>query len=108
MVDPVWSWVLMGFAVTAIWVGPLNRWGWAVGLFGQLVWLVYGFQTQQPGFIVSAILLGVAYTKNFALATKLAQTPKTEALDSLPLNREERINYYTGRKHGEQSKAAHD
>ena len=70
MVDPIWSWWLTAFAVTAIWVGPHHRWGWIVGAIGQGLWFVYGIQSQQHGFVVSALLLAAGYIRNFVSAGK--------------------------------------
>jgi hypothetical protein len=68
MVDPIWSWWLTAFAVTAIWVGPRNRWGWIVGAIGQGLWFVYGIHSQQHGFVLSALLLAAGYVQNFVSA----------------------------------------
>jgi hypothetical protein len=75
MIDPIWSWCLTAFAVTAIWVGPRRRWGWIVGVVGQGVWFVYGIHSHQPGFTVSAVLLATAYTRNFVNAGKTRRKP---------------------------------
>ena len=70
MVDPIWSWWLTAFAVTAIWVGPHHRWGWIVGAIGQGLWFVYGIHSHQHGFVVSALLLAAGYIRNFVSAGK--------------------------------------
>jgi hypothetical protein len=70
MVDPIWSWWLTAFAVTAIWVGPRHRWGWIVGAIGQGLWFAYGVHSHQHGFVVSALLLAAGYVRNFVSAGK--------------------------------------
>ena len=70
MIDPIWSWWLTAFAVTAIWVGPSNRWGWIVGAIGQCLWFAYGIHSHQHGFVVSALLLAAGYIRNFVNASK--------------------------------------
>lgn len=70
MIDPIWSWWLTAFAVTAIWVGPHNRWGWIVGAIGQCLWFAYGIHSHQHGFVVSALLLAAGYIRNFVNASK--------------------------------------
>ena len=63
------SWVLALFSVTALWVGPSNRWGWAVGFVGQCLLLVYSVTTEQYGFVFSAVVVGTVYLRNFALSS---------------------------------------
>lgn len=70
MIDPIWSWILPIFGIAAVWVGPVNRWGWALGLCGQCLWLIYGLTTHQHGFVLSALLFGGAHLKNFLAATR--------------------------------------
>ena len=65
-----WSWVLALFSVTALWIGPYNRWGWAVGFVGQGLLLVYSVATEQYGFVFSAVVVGGAYLRNFALGSQ--------------------------------------
>ena len=70
MVDPIWSWWLTAFAVTAIWVGSYHHWGWIVGAIGQGLWFAYGIHSHQHGFVVSALLLAAGYIRNFVNASK--------------------------------------
>lgn len=63
-----WSYVLTAGGVLGIYLaGKKNRWGWALGLFMQLLWVIYAFQTKQFGFILSAIAYGAVYGRNFYL-----------------------------------------
>jgi hypothetical protein len=88
MIDPIWSWCLTAFAVTAIWVGPRHRWGWIVGIVGQCVWLIYGIHSHQHGFVLSALLLATAYLRNFINAGR--KKPDANAAPSGLMRLEER------------------
>jgi dolichol kinase len=45
--------------------GKKNIWGWAVGFAAQFLWLAYALVTRQYGFIISAVVYGVVYARNF-------------------------------------------
>lgn len=71
-----WSYVLTAGGVLGIYLaGKKNRWGWALGLFMQLLWVIYAFQTKQFGFILSAIAYGAVYGRNFYLWHRDKETP---------------------------------
>lgn len=38
--------------------------GWAIGLAGQVPWLVYGVTTHQYGFVASAFIYGTVQASN--------------------------------------------
>lgn len=60
-----WSWLLMIAGVGGLYLaGRRNRWGWAVGLGAQFLWLAYGVATSQWGFLISAIAYGAVYGTN--------------------------------------------
>lgn len=60
-----WSWLLMVVGVTGmVVVGKHLWWGWAVGLAGEALWIVYAVQTKQWGFIPFALAYAVVYAKN--------------------------------------------
>lgn len=60
-----WSWVLMAFGVTGLYLaGKKIWWAWLIGLFAQVLWLGYGLATKQYGFIVSALAYAWVYAKN--------------------------------------------
>lgn len=54
-----WSWVLMGVGVTGIYLTTRKLWiGFAIGLFAQVLWFVFGLVTEQYGFVVSSFVYG--------------------------------------------------
>jgi hypothetical protein len=62
----LWSWILMAIGVAGIWLaGSNNKLGWGLGVFAQVLWIVYALETNQYGFIVSAIIYGFVYGRNF-------------------------------------------
>lgn len=61
-----WSYVLMAVGVFGLYLaGRKSKWGWAVGIAAQILWIAYAIVTQQWGFIISAIAYGAVYIKNF-------------------------------------------
>lgn len=61
-----WSYVLTAGGVLGIYLaGRKNLWGWALGLSMQWLWVIYAMQTEQYGFILSAIAYGTVYARNF-------------------------------------------
>jgi hypothetical protein len=66
-----WSWILTAVGVFGIWLsGRKSRWGWAVGLGAQFLWLAYAIATQQWGFLVSCVAYGTVYARNFVRWTR--------------------------------------
>ena len=62
----MWSWFLMAIGVLGVWLaGSNNKLGWALGVLAQLLWIAYALQTKQYGFIVSALVYGFVYARNF-------------------------------------------
>ena len=62
------SWVLAVIGVTGIFfVGRKTIWGWYVLLFNEVLWIAYAINTDQYGFIFSAI--GTPLTLSHILAT---------------------------------------
>lgn len=52
-----WSYLLAVVSVVALYVaGRKNRWGWAILVGAQGVWITYAIATRQWGFIVSALI----------------------------------------------------
>lgn len=61
-----WSWLLMAMGVLGLWLaGQKNVWGWAVGLAAQPFWIAYAIVSEQWGFVVSALVYGLVYARNF-------------------------------------------
>lgn len=61
-----WSWLLAGIGVTGLWLaGCHHAGGWVVGLFAQVLWVIYGWVTKQYGFIASAGVYGTVYWYNY-------------------------------------------
>ncbi|MFB7936666.1 hypothetical protein [Streptomyces sp. NPDC056049] len=61
-----WSYILTAVGVFGLWLaGRKSKFGWAVGLGAQVLWLSYAVTTEQWGFILSAVAYGWVYSKNF-------------------------------------------
>jgi flagellar biosynthesis protein FliR len=61
-----WSWTLTIIGVSGLYlVGKRSLWGWIIGIFAQLLWLVYAIVTEQWGFIASALAYGSINLINF-------------------------------------------
>jgi len=57
--NPLWSYVLTGIGVTGLYAVTNKKWwGFAIGLFVQLLWVAYAVTTRQHGFIGSACVYG--------------------------------------------------
>jgi hypothetical protein len=61
-----WSWVLTAIGVTGLWIaGSQSKWGWAIGISAQGLWIAYALATEQYGFLASALVYGSMYVRNF-------------------------------------------
>jgi len=61
-----WSYVLAPFGLLGLYLaGRKIRWGWALGLVTQSLWLAYSVQTRQWGFIPGTLAYAWIYLKNF-------------------------------------------
>lgn len=61
-----WSWALTAMGAFGLYLaGQKNVWGWAAGLAAQPAWMVYGYVSDQGGFIASGLIYGSVYLKNF-------------------------------------------
>jgi hypothetical protein len=61
----VWSLILAAIGIFGIYLaGRKSKWGWAVGLGAQVLWIIYAVVTHQYGFIISAVAYGLIYGKN--------------------------------------------
>lgn len=62
----LWSFTLAFIGILGIYLaGKNNKWGWALGIFAQVLWMVFAVVTHQYGFILSAIAYGWVYSLNF-------------------------------------------
>lgn len=62
----IWSFTLAAIGILGIYLaGKNNKWGWAIGLFAQVLWLIFAIVTQQYGFIFTAFAYGYIYSLNF-------------------------------------------
>ena len=62
----LWSYALAAIGIFGIWLaGKKNLWGWAVGVFSQLLWATYAIATEQYGFLLSAFAYAWVYGTNW-------------------------------------------
>jgi nicotinamide riboside transporter PnuC len=62
----IWSFVLAAVGILGIWLaGRKNIWGWAIGLFAQVLWVAYALVTVQYGFLLTAFGYGWVYATNW-------------------------------------------
>lgn len=66
-----WSWIL-GFVGIAgfILAGKKVWWTWYINIAAQGLWITYAIVTNQPGFLVSAIVYTAVFSRNAYLWTK--------------------------------------
>lgn len=61
----IWSFVLAAVGIAGIYLaGKKSKWGWALGLAAQVLWLIFAVVTAQYGFILTAVAYGAVYGKN--------------------------------------------
>jgi nicotinamide riboside transporter PnuC len=66
MLGIIWSVGLASIGILGlVLAGRKSSIGWAVGLFAQLLWIVYALVTAQYGFILSAVAYGYVYFTNW-------------------------------------------
>lgn len=57
--DQLWLWALSIVGVAGWYLaGRRNRWGWAIGVFVQASWLVYGVIASRYEFVAASMLYG--------------------------------------------------
>jgi hypothetical protein len=82
MTSPLWSWFFLSFSLTALWLlTNKNRWGHALGLIKELIWIPWGYVNGQYGFCVSGAIFTVMFLRGFILWSKPA---RTEVLSERP------------------------
>ena len=60
-----WSYILAAVGILGLWLaGNKNKWGWAIGLGAQVLWIIYAVVTKQYGFIFSSLGYGFVYIRN--------------------------------------------
>jgi hypothetical protein len=75
-----WSWLLMAVGVFGLYLaGKRSRWGWAVGLGAQVLWVAYGLVSRQYGFLISAVAYGAVYGRNLYLWHQERVRPEVSA-----------------------------
>jgi len=71
----VWSIVLAAIGIVGIYLaGNKSLWGWAVSFGAQILWLVFAVVTGQYGFILSSVVYGWVYGRNFLRWRKETRT----------------------------------
>ncbi len=65
MTAEMWSWLAALVSATGLWISGVSpRAGWIYGFGAQVIWILYGFFTAQPGMIaLSAVFVGL-YIRN--------------------------------------------
>lgn len=64
--DQVWPYILSAIGVFGIYLaGSKNVLGWYVGIIAQTMWITFAIQTEQYGFIISAVAYGAVYIRNY-------------------------------------------
>lgn len=60
-----WSWLLMIVGVTGLWLaGRKLWWAWLIGIFSEVLWIVYALVTKQYGFIAFAAAYMIVFSRN--------------------------------------------
>lgn len=81
--NPYWSYLLTAVGVFGLWLARPGRkgaaYGWAVGIFAQLLWIAYATATEQYGFYLSACAYGYVYVLNYLAGRGLERQRKEAA-----------------------------
>lgn len=66
MANQIWSFALVFIGAGAWWlVGRNVALGWAVAIFNELLWIVYGILSYQYGFILGGLIYIVVFYRNY-------------------------------------------
>ena len=61
-----WSYLLTAVGVSGLFMaGSRRKFGWAIGIFAQTLWIAYALSTGQHGFLLSAAFYGWVYARNW-------------------------------------------
>ncbi len=64
--NPAWSYVLTAVGAAGLLLaGRMQRIGWLIGLAAQGLWISYALATEQYGFVISALIYGSVYARNY-------------------------------------------
>ena len=67
----LWSFVLAAGGLVRLWLsGSKRRFGFVVGMLTSVGWFVYGLQSRQFGFLISAVVFFVVHVRNFVRWSK--------------------------------------
>jgi hypothetical protein len=67
----LWSFILAGGGLVQLWMsGSKSSFGFVVGMFTSVGWFIYGLQSAQFGFLVSALVFFVVHVRNFVRWSK--------------------------------------
>lgn len=60
-----WSIALSVIGIIGLHIaGMKSQWGWFIGLFAQMLWIIFAITTNQYGFILSACAYGLVNWNN--------------------------------------------
>ena len=60
-----WSWILMSANLTAMILAGRKIWqAWLVGVAAEVMWIAYGYFTQQWGFAFFGFIFAAVYLRN--------------------------------------------
>ncbi len=71
LLDEIIQWVLALLSIIMIWkMGNKSRSGPIIGLFSQILWIIYTISTEQWGLLVSALVFTYVHARNAYLWNK--------------------------------------
>jgi hypothetical protein len=67
----IWSWIVVVGGITGfIFAGRKKWWSWYINIGVQVLWVIYALVSNQPAFLVSAVLYTIVFGRNAYLWTK--------------------------------------
>jgi lipid-A-disaccharide synthase-like uncharacterized protein len=83
-VQQYWSALLAAtFLISLVLVGRKNPWGWALGILGEVLWVVYAVSTRQCAFIVSAAAYAAICLRNLRAWRRHATADRHPGADTV-------------------------